>query len=326
MFIVDDPASESLPLPADYGVDDIPLIIQDKRFEDDGSLDFSQSIISPIGRLGDEILVNGTHDPYLAVTDRLVRLRLLNASTARIYSIGFADERDFELIATDGGLLEAPEMMSRIQLSVGERAEIVVELAPAERVVLRSFEPDLGTNPFEGRFAGADDSFDLLELRADHELEESTELPGRLASPEAPSEAEATQVRRFELGNRNINGRSMETARIDQVVERGTTEVWEVENTSGIPHSFHPHDIRFRVLDHAGGPPAPSLRGPKDTVHVPPGDTVRLLTEFGDYADPDLPYMFHCHILEHEDRGMMGQYVVAPPGKTARTPGPAHSE
>jgi FtsP/CotA-like multicopper oxidase with cupredoxin domain len=314
MFILDDPASKTLQLSNDYGVDDIPLIIQDKRLDDDGSLDFSQSIISPIGRLGDEILVNGTHDPHLELTDRLVRLRLLNASTARIYNIGFADERDFRLIATGGGLLETPETMDRIQLSAGERAELVVELEPGEETVLRSFEPELGTNTFEGHFAGADDSFDLLELHAAEKLDDSTELPERLVPQVGPRASEADRVRRFELGNREINDRKMDMDRIDQVVELGASEVWEVENTTGTPHSFHPHDVRFRVLEYAGEAPPPSLAGLKDTVYVPPGETVRLLTWFEDYADPDLPYMFHCHVLEHEDRGMMGQFVIVKRG------------
>ena len=317
MFILDDPASESLPLPDEYGVDDIPLVIQDKRLDDDGSLDFSESMISPTGRLGDKILINGTYDPHVEVTDSLVRLRLLNGSTARIYDIGFADDREFTLIATDGGLLERPERMNRIRLSAGERAEIVVELEPGESVILRSFEPDLGTNAVEGRFSGADDSFDLLELRAATKLDDSQDLPEKLVPQERPPLSEVDRVRRFELGNREINDRKMDMARIDQVIELGMTEIWEVENTTGTPHSFHPHDVRFRILEYAGEAPPPSLSGLKDTVYVPPGETVRLLTSFEDYADPDLPYMFHCHVLEHEDRGMMGQFVVVEPGQRA---------
>jgi FtsP/CotA-like multicopper oxidase with cupredoxin domain len=317
MFLIDDPQASALPLPSQYGVDDVPLIIQDKRIAADGSLDFSQSPISPIGRLGDEILVNGTHDPYLKVTDRLVRLRLLNASTARIFNIGFADGRDFALIATEGGLLAAPERMERIQLSVGERAEIVVELEPGGETVLRSFDPDLGTNAFEGRFAGADDSFDLLEIRAGRKLDDSPDLLAKLATQAGPELSEASKVRRFELGNRDINGTKMEMARIAEVVEVGATEVWEVENTSGTPHSFHVHDVRFRIIEYAGERPPPALAGLKDTVYVPPGETVRFGTAFEDYADRSTPYMFHCHILEHEDRGMMGQFVVVEPGEAA---------
>jgi FtsP/CotA-like multicopper oxidase with cupredoxin domain len=315
MFLLDDPPASALPLPSEYGVDDIPLVIQDKRIDNDGGLDFSRSPISPIGRLGDTILVNGTHDPYLEVSDRLVRLRLLNASTARTYNIGFADGREFALIATEGGLLAAPETIDRIQLSVGERAEIVVELEPGEETVLRSFEPDLGTNAFAGRFAGADDSFDLLAIRAAEELDDSPDLPAQLVTRSGPAPSEAGEVRRFELGNRDINDTKMDMARIDEVVEAGATEVWEVENTSGTPHNFHVHDVRFRIIEYAGEPPPPELSGLKDTVYVPPGKTVRFATSFEDYADPSHPYMFHCHILEHEDRGMMGQFVVVEPGE-----------
>jgi FtsP/CotA-like multicopper oxidase with cupredoxin domain len=199
----------------------------------------------------------------------------------------------------------------RIQLSPGERAEIVAEFEPGEQVVLRSYQPDLGTNFFEDRFAGGDDSFDLLEIRAARELAPAPELPERLVAPEPLVENEATEVRRFELsGQGSINGRSKNMTRIDEVVEVGTTEVWEVTNASGTPHNFHPHDVRFRVVEYAEGPPPAHLEGLKDTVYVPPGETVRLVTEFSDYSDPELPYMFHCHVLQHEDRGMMGQYTV----------------
>jgi FtsP/CotA-like multicopper oxidase with cupredoxin domain len=320
MFILDDPRADALALPDEYGVDDIPLIIQDKRLNDDGSLDFSQGPISPTGRLGDEILVNGTHDPHVDVRHERVRLRLLNASNARVYNIGFADDREFDLVGTDGGLVEAPQRLERIQISPGERAEIVAAFEPGERVVLRSFEPELGTNFFEGRFAGDDDSFDLLELRAERSLAAAPGVPDRLAAPEVDAD-NATRTRRFELSGTRINGRRMDISRIDAVVEAGSTEIWEVENTSGTPHNFHVHDVRFRVLEYAGGAPPAHLGGLKDTVYVPPGESVRLVVRFGDYADADVPYMFHCHVLQHEDRGMMGQFVVAAPGETARREG-----
>jgi len=321
MFLIDDPRASALALPSEYGVDDVPLIIQDKRLNDDGSLDFSQSMVSPTGRLGDEILVNGTRDPYVEVDDRLVRLRLLNASTARAYNFGFSDGREFDLIGTDGGLLERPERLDRVQLSVGERAEIVVAVEPGEELLLRSFEPDLGANPFEDRFSGADDTFDVLAIRVANELDDSPALPSELVPREGPEHGATDGVRRFELGNRDINDQQMDMARIDEVVEMGDTEIWEVENTSGTPHSFHVHDVRFRIIDYAGSSPPPELTGLKDTVYVPPGEMVRFATTFEDYADPSTPYMFHCHILEHEDRGMMGQFVVVAPGQQ-----PAHGE
>ncbi|HSI80678.1 MAG TPA: multicopper oxidase domain-containing protein [Solirubrobacterales bacterium] len=310
MFIVDDPDAARLALPRDYGIDDIPVMIQDVRLSDAGALEESQSVISPAGRLGDEILVNGTLDPHLELTRERVRLRLLNASGARVYEIGFADGREFDLIATDGGLLAAPERVERVRLSPGERAEIVAAFEPGERAVLRSFEPDLGTNFFERRFAGGDDSFDLLELRAARRLEPSPEVPARLAALPPVGEAGAP-VLSFRLsGQGSINGAGMDIDRIDEVVFAGSTEVWEIENASGTPHNFHPHGVSFRVLEYAGGPPPPALHGAKDTVYVPPNESVRLLVDFGADSDPAHPYMYHCHLLQHEDRGMMGQFTV----------------
>jgi FtsP/CotA-like multicopper oxidase with cupredoxin domain len=325
MLLLDDPDPEELTLPAEYGVDDIPLIIQDKRLHDDGELDFSHGLISPTGRLGGTILVNGTYDPYVEVGNERVRFRLLNASNARIYKVGFADDREFDLIGTDGGLLETPQRLARVQLSPGERAEIVASFAPGEEVVLRSFEPDLGTNFFENRFAGGDDSFDLVQLRAGATLAPSPEVPERLAVHEQVHPDDAVRTRRFELDGTQINDKDMDMRRIDEVVEVDTTEIWEVHNASGTPHNFHVHDVRFAVLEYAGGPPPPHLTGLKDTVYVPPGKTVRLVTRFSDYTDPDLPYMFHCHILLHEDRRMMGQFVVVEPGEQAGER-PAHGE
>jgi blue copper oxidase len=324
MFILDDPRAAALALPDRYGVDDFPVIVQDKRFEDDGELSDSKGPISPIGQLGDEIVVNGTPSPHLAVSTTRVRLRLLNASTARTYDFGFADRREFDLIATDGGLLDAPQRLDRVALSPGERAEIVVEVEAGEDVVLRSFEPDLGSvDFFNRRFVGADDSFDILELRAEDELDESAPVPDTLVPQEEPDVSGAEHVRRFELGSRDINGVEMDMGRIDQRVPLDTTEIWEIENQAGIPHNFHPHGSSFQVLEYAGEPPGAALGGLKDTVQVPPGETVRVAIRFSDRADPSTPYMFHCHLLEHEDRGMMGQFVVEPDGASdqGRSPG-----
>jgi blue copper oxidase len=107
-----------------------------------------------------------------------------------------------------------------------------------------------------------------------------------------------------------INGRSMDMERIDERVPLGAIEIWSISNATPLSHPFHIHDIQFRILDRDGVPAAPHERGLKDTVMVDPGETVRVITRFEDFADPNHPYMYHCHILEHEDAGMMGQFVV----------------
>jgi blue copper oxidase len=106
----------------------------------------------------------------------------------------------------------------------------------------------------------------------------------------------------------------MDPARIDAALERGRTEIWEVQNASEMPHNFHPHGVTFTVLRYAAGAPPGELAGPKDTIYVPPGETVWVAVRPPDHADRDHPYMFHCPILQHEDRGMMGQFVVLEPG------------
>jgi bilirubin oxidase len=319
MFILDDDVEAGLDLPRDYGVDDIPVIVQDKTFDDDGQL--IEGNRQHPGMLGNTLLVNGTVGPYHEVGHKRVRLRLLNGSTARTYSFGFSDDRDFALIGTDGGLLTEPHRTDRIRLSPGERAEIVLTMQPDEDVVLRSYPPELGADGTTNRQAGGEDSFDVLELRAGAILESSPPVPDRLVDIPRLDPGDASETRQFELRSRTINGEQMDMNRIDEVVTVGRSEIWEVENGHGQIHNFHIHDVQFQVLDIDGELPPPELAGWKDTVFLPPRTTIRLIMRFTDYADPSTPYMFHCHLLRHEDRGLMGQFVVVEPGQEPALPG-----
>ncbi len=312
MFIVDDPAAD-VELPDTYGVDDIPLILQDKRFDDDGALDYSAPLGSTTGILGDTILVNGTYDPYVEATTTLVRFRVLNASNARVYNLGFTDDRRFWQVGSDSGLLERPHETRRIQVAPGERAEIIVPVEPGDEAVLRSFGPELGMG-FNERFNGGDDTFDILQVRGAARLDESAPLPEELATIDRPDPSDAVATREFSLQGTEINGRDMDMERIDEVVTQGTTEIWEVTNDHGNAHSFHPHLVHFAVLDVDGAPPPPELSGWKDTIYVPPHTTIRIIARFDGEPDPDTPYMYHCHMLAHEDDGMMGQFVLVEPG------------
>ena len=122
----------------------------------------------------------------------------------------------------------------------------------------------------------------------------------------------ATSPRRFEL-NANpfgINGKRMDMSVIDARIRLGTTEVWEITNPNSQAHPFHVHGDSFQILSRDSATPSAHELGWKDVVLVRPFETVRIIKRFHDYADPVNPYMFHCHILEHEDVGMMGQFVV----------------
>ena len=307
MFLVRDDEESALPLPREYGVDDFPVIVQDRSFHSDGS--FAGGLGMQFdGVLGDTILVNGTVAPYLEVGTERVRLRLLNGSSARMYDLAFADGRPFDLIATDGGLLEKPVRATDIPLSPGERAEIVVAMSPGERVVLRSEAPDPALH------AGSA-AFDVMELRAAASLTPSPEVPTRLASLPAADDADAATERTFVMSGHSINDREMDLGRADVVATVGTSEVWTVRNGNPLPHSFHVHDTQFRILSVDGAPPPPRLAGFKDTIALEGEREYRLLVRFEDYADPTTPYMYHCHLLWHEDQGMMGQFLVVEPGQ-----------
>ena len=314
MFWLDDPGDPvAAALPHDYGVDDIPVLITDKSFDEDGQLVIDDGG-NEVGLLGDVVAVNGVIGAQLAVSTRAVRLRILNASTARTYALGIPG-RQVSLIATDGGLLRAPVELDRVRLSPGERAEVVLHLEPGEDVMLHSFEPELGQMvvPFA---VGANDSFDVLRLVAADELADSPELPSELASFGLDPQA-ATVRREFRLAGREINGRQMDMTRIDETVEVGSTEIWTVINDDLSPHNFHVHDVQFEVHAIDGQPPPPELAGRKDTVYLEPNRRYELLMRFEDYTDPQMPYMYHCHLLRHEDEGLMAQFVVVAPGEEA---------
>ena len=310
MFIVDDAKVSGLP--DEYGVDDVPVIVQDKKY-DGHELDDDPSLFDSTGILGDQVLVNGTPGPYFKVTTERVRLRLLNGSNARIYNFGFSDGRPFDQVATDGGLLPEPVRTHRLTLSPGERAEIVVTMKAAEEVTLRS-EP---LTELSSRFAGTEDRLDVLQLRAAKTLEASPDVSDHLAeSPDLADDAVA-KTRSFRLSGTNINGLDMDMSRVDATAELDSTERWVVENADGNPHNFHIHDVQFQVASVDGARPPAHLQGWKDTIFMPPRRKVELLVRFTDYADPDSAYMFHCHLLRHEDQGMMGQFVVVEPGQKA---------
>jgi FtsP/CotA-like multicopper oxidase with cupredoxin domain len=308
MFLLDDGSSDRLGLPRRYGVDDVPVIVQDRAFDDDGDFAGSDAFFGN-GKVGDEILVNGTWGPVFAATTNRVRLRLLNASNTRVYHFGFTDGRTYDVIGTDSGLLSAPVRTSRLDLAPGERAEVVVEVRPGDDVVLRSYPLDLGGGAIENLGGGAGDTMDILRITGASALETLPPLPRQLVPADPVRAPSGAVTRSFRFAGTSINGRNYDHDRIDDVATVGTDEVWTVHATDGL-HVFHLHDVRFRIIDIDGGIPPPLLAGWKDTLRLTPQQRYRLLVRFEDYADPVHPYMFHCHILQHEDQGMMGQVLV----------------
>ncbi|MPV51246.1 multicopper oxidase domain-containing protein [Pseudactinotalea sp. HY160] len=309
MIIIDDDDTDALDLPHDYGIDDIPCILQDRTIEDDGEMPFDT--VPNFGQMGTDVLVNGTLGAYLELTRTIVRFRLLNGSNARLYNVGFADDREFTLIATGQGLMSKPARLSRFALGPAERAEIVVAFEPGERVRMT-------TTSGSERIDQGDLS--IMEIRVGDDAQPGTPPPAELPGPAPLVPSAGARVRTFKLqGHDSINGEEMDMSRIDEVVPAGALEIWEVENTV-YSHNFHIHGCDFTVLDRNGKPPEPWEAGRKDTVHLPDKSVVRVAVQFRDYTDPAAPYMYHCHILRHEDAGMMGQFLVVEPGTEDSVP------
>jgi FtsP/CotA-like multicopper oxidase with cupredoxin domain len=322
LFIIDDDNSDSLEIPNDYGTDDIPLIVQDREFDERGQFVYDaerKDVFGHTGVHGDSILVNGTYAPYVEVPAKQVRLRLLNGSNARRYKFEFENKLTFQQVATDGGFLNAPVALNSLTLAPGERAEIVADLtnqtAPLvlmsnaiyeDNTVLRFMKNLLRANRDENQV------FKIIEIRPKHTGITSAALPQTLNKIQGLTASEAVKTRRFVLDaeSRSINGRRMDPKRIDEIVHSGDSEIWEINNQSGIYHPIHIHAIQFQILSRNGKPPEPNERGWKDTVLVENAETVRVIARFPEFSDTHIPYMFHCHILEHEDMGMMGQFVV----------------
>jgi len=343
LILVDDKESGGLGLPSEYGIDDIPLVIQDRRFKADGSFAYVSSMHDEMaGFKGDTLLVNGTMRPFLTVKRSRTRLRLLNGSNSRIYNFGFNDGRSLLQIASDGSLLERAVKRRRLRLAPGERAEIIVDMASDQTIKLMSYPDEAGGRGMMGgmmrRMVGNDETFEVLEMRAGRLEDAGSSIPDRLASLPDWQPDQAQRTREFQLNMpmmggmmgmmrgrgmmgrgshgggmhelMGINGKSMDLKRIDERVPSGAIEIWKIVNDTPFAHPFHIHDIQFRVLDRDGRAPAAHEHGLKDTVLVDSGETVRVISKFGGYTDPDQPYMYHCHILEHEDAGMMGQFAM----------------
>lgn len=307
LFIVDDPATDSLGLPDEYGVDDIPLIVQDRRFAPDGTMLYLTSMQDVMqGMTGNTVLVNGTVEPVVTVPRGLVRFRLLNGSNARIYAFSYSNGMDFQQIATDGGLLEHPVGLRQVVLSPGERAEIVTDFtdtAPGSTVYL------------------VDGKKQILRIVVGKEAGKDRQLPKDLTSIDRIALGKISRERFFSLNGMghmvSINGKQMDMRRIDEHVALGTTEAWQVTSRVGmmgmmmgggnVLHNFHAHGVQFLILARNGAPPPENERGWKDTFHLRDGETVTLIARFQHTGI----FMYHCHILEHEDNGMMGQFEVA---------------
>lgn len=332
-LLVTDDEERGLGLPSEYGVDDLPLLIQDRQFQDGRLVLPRGMMVAMQGRRGDTILVNGAPSPLARVPNRLVRLRLINGSNARIYELSFEDGRSFHWIGTEGGLLERSVELQAITLAPGQRAELLVDFSDGTPTSLVT-APDanasmmsmMGGMGMKSRGAGANAAAApapvlRFEPQEGGRGSASGSLPTLLTSRVRADPAQVSQRRRLVLNMGmggmmgsggggmalTINGKPFDMGRIDETVKLGATEIWEVSGEM-MHHPIHIHGVHFDVLSRSGAKPDVLDQGPRDTVLVK--EPVELLIRF-DQPATKAPFMYHCHILDHEDNGMMGQFAVA---------------
>ena len=312
-------------------------------------LTYSDDHMSGFGMMGGTTLVNGVELPRLDVETRQYTLRLYNASNSRTYDFALSDSRTFYIVGSDGGWMPEPVRADHVVLSAGERVAIVVNFAsdqPGDRLMLisRPFMggPAMGMSQFDssdqhggmggmggGHHGGMNGSgepkvpgegtdimrFDI-DVAATDDVQLYDRLPDSAENWTRLSEQDATAERSFVMswshtpGVFLINGKLYAGDRIDELVEAGATEIWEITNVSPVPHPFHAHAIQWQVLDRNGRAPSGPELGWKDTVLVNPGESVRIIGRF-EPVNYGL-YVYHCHNLEHEDAGMMGLFEVSP--------------
>ncbi len=329
VLLVEDDASLSADLPKTYGVDDFTLVLQDKMFDSSGKMAYElTAAVFEDGFEGDTLIVNGAIAPVSqTVPTGLVRLRILNACNARFLTLSLASG-PITVIASDGGFLSSPVETESVLMSPGERYEVLVDMGISETNALNV---DLnGDGGFIANLFGGNQPTTALSLTRTADKGFDGSIPKNLANLTSPDFADASVTRSFQLqmdvgadlaalalawdnfcgdaGAMAINGQPMKMDRIDEEVHKGVTEIWRISVDDQL-HPFHIHGCSFRILSQNGGPPPAYAAGWKDMVHVE-GGWSEVLVRFDYEATVDAPYMYHCHILEHEDCGMMGQFTV----------------
>lgn len=308
MWLIEDSLSKTLPIPNHYGVDDFPLIIQDKRLDN-----FGVPVYNPPGNggfVGDTLLVNGVQNPFLEVSRGWVRLRLLNASNSRRYVMRLSDGRPLHLIASDLGFMPAPIALNQISLAPGERREVLIDMSQGGDVTLTAGEGATLMERLRGLFEPSSIlvSANIVTLKATGLLPLVTSnLPMRLL-PDNILPGNISRTREFRLGDSlpGINGAMWDMSRSDVLTQEGRGERWIIHADS--PQSFHIQGVMFLVRSTNGQPPAAEDSGWKDTVWID-GD-VELLVYFTQPSSAAFPFLYYSQTLEMADRGSTGQLVV----------------
>jgi blue copper oxidase len=337
---IEDDASLSADLPKTYAVDDFTLVLQDKSFDAQGRMSYQLTgEVIENGYQGDSLVINGTLAPVAqTVPQGLVRLRILNACNARFLTLSLSGSQPLNVIASDGGFLSSTVETGSLEMSPGERYEILLDMSVMEEAALMvSFSNGggEGLGGFLEDLLGRNRAQTALVLTRDPSRKGITApMPDRLAGLAHADPRTAMRKRDFTLnmgegeelaalaanwgnvcgsaGGMGINGRPMNMDHVNFKVRKGEAEIWRIQADEQ-RHPFHIHGCSFRILRQDGAPPPAHAEGWKDMVSVQEGWS-EVLVRFDHLAAGRAPFMYHCHILEHEDCGMMGQFTVVQDG------------
>ena len=296
LIFLEDKDSKNLDIPKTYGFNDFPLVIQDKKLSEDGQLQYSTTHMEKIhGKSGGYLMINGVISPYLNIPQGMTRLRIVNGSNATNFDIDL-NGKEFYQIASDGGFLNSPIKLEKLTLVPGERAEIVVD-----------------SKNFKDKEYLYINNTRALEFRKTEEKSLSN-IPKELVKvPEIKDNIDKLNVRNFVLKttskSNTINNEEYDMEKMNFDVKKGEKEIWSITNSNGMmdmPHPFHVHGAQFRVLERDGKKPPLNEQGFKDTINIRAGENVKILIEY----KTDGITVYHCHILEHEEMGMMGQFYI----------------
>lgn len=336
MFLVHSKREQSLPLPS--GKYDVPLFVSDRSFTTSNQLKppvtglhrSSTGIMGPMAPPGDatvgnRFLVDGRVAPHLAVAQHRYRLRLLNGSDFQSYNFALSDGRPFVQIGDGSALLPHPVVRQSILLGPAQRADVVVDFAGelGQKVLLQSI-------PRENRPPSGigTPTASLMQFRVTSKADDHTKVPHDLGSVppiKAPAKPSFTWTVALKGDTTTgtfwtINNHPFDPRRVDVEVPLGATRTWLIRNVSPVTHYIHLHEEQWHTLLRDGKKPPPYERGLEDTWRLDPGESVEVAAKFTDYTGV---FMFHCHMLNHEDDGMMAQFAVVPRG-THKLPGGYH--
>ena len=329
LLIVRDPQEAALTLPRSYGIDDIPLVLTSRRYT------ANNQFVTANTAYGDYLLANGKENAEIKLPKQVIRFRILNAETERSYDVGLSNNRPFYIIGSDGGLLAKPVQATRVHIAVGERYEILIDCSKDEIGSTLDLIAYNANQPFgfpggepgqNGEFGSLlnNKNFTLLHCSIISPNQNPVlTIPSELIPTNAFNNSDITHKQDIRVMGGvpgtpapfHFNGGIFNISRIDKTIPVNSVQQWTITNSNVFGHTFHIHDVEFNITARNGNASQVKEfeKGWKDVLYLPRNESATFIAKFEDYSDPIHPFMYHCHFSNHEDGGMMQQFIVNNP-------------